>query len=174
MVLAQLWAGFQSLLLLPTSKLGLCGAHSWVGVFVYVLGPCGSLQRWEFLLLPSQPPPVFSIRDLRLYLPALEPWVAWSVSLPSCSSWFIRMQMWDCPLHQPPPCFESSLHQLPASTPPTDLDGCFFFNSLVVRLPYSSIFWQFWLFFVFRFVVLLIVRGGRVYLPMPPSWPEVL
>ena len=33
-----------------------------------------------------------------------------------------------------------------------------------------SIFWQFWLFFVFKFVVviLLVVQGGKVYLPMPP------
>ena len=37
---------------------------------------------------------------------------------------------------------------LPVSTPPTSLDECFFFNSLVVRLSYSSIFWQFWLLFV--------------------------
>ena len=36
-------------------------------------------------------------------------------------------------------------------------------------------FWQFWFFFVFKFVVvLLVVRGGKVYLPMPPSWSEVL
>ena len=37
-------ASFQSLPLLPTIKLGLSGAASWVGGFVYVLGPCGSLQ----------------------------------------------------------------------------------------------------------------------------------
>ena len=62
--------------------------------------------------------------------------------------------------------------QLPISTPPTGLNECFFFNSLVVRLPYSSIFWQFWLFFVFKFVVFLhlVVQEGEVYLPMPPSW----
>ena len=36
----------------------------------------------------------------------------------------------------------------------TGMDECFFFNSLVVGLPYTSIFWQFWLFFVFKFVVL--------------------
>ena len=36
---------------------------------------------------------------------------------------------------------------LSISTPPTSLDECFFFNSLVVGLPYSSIFCQFWLFF---------------------------
>ena len=58
---------------------------------------------------------------------------------------------------------------LPISAPPTSLDECFFFNSLVVRLPYSLIFWQFWLFFIFKFVVvlLLVVQGGKVYLPMP-------
>ena len=33
---------------------------------------------------------------------------------------------------------------------PTSLDECFFFISLVVGLPYSSIFCQFWLFFVFK------------------------
>ena len=53
---------------------------------------------------------------------------------------------------------------LPISAPPTSLDECFFFNSLVVALPYNSIFWQFWLFFVFKFVValFLVVRGGTV------------
>ena len=42
--LAQLSASFQSLPLLPTSKLGPSGADSLVGGFEYVLGPCGSLQ----------------------------------------------------------------------------------------------------------------------------------
>ena len=42
MPLAQLSAGFQSLALLPTSKLGPSGADSQVDWFVYVLGPCGS------------------------------------------------------------------------------------------------------------------------------------
>ena len=40
--------------------------------------------------------------------------------------------------------------QLPVSAPPTGLDKCFFFISLVIELPYSSIFCQFWLFFVFK------------------------
>ena len=73
------------------------------------------------------------------------------------------------------PCCASSPHQLPISTPPTSLYECFFFNSLVFGLPYSSIFWQFGSFFVFKFVVnlLLVVWGSKVYLPMPPSWPEV-
>ena len=62
--------------------------------------------------------------------------------------------------------------RLPISIPPTSLDECFFFNSLVVGLLYSSIFCQFW-FFVFKFVLLLFVRGGTVCLPVPSSWPEV-
>ena len=44
MPLAELSAGFQSLPLLPKSKVGSSGADSQVGGFVYILGPCGSLQ----------------------------------------------------------------------------------------------------------------------------------
>ena len=43
--------------------------------------------------------------------------------------------------------------RLPISTPPTGQGECFFFKSLVVRHPYSSIFCHFWLYFVFKFVV---------------------
>ena len=42
---------------------------------------------------------------------------------------------------------------LPASAPPTSLDECFFFIFLVVKLPYSSIFCQFWLLFVFKLLL---------------------
>ena len=63
---------------------------------------------------------------------------------------------------------------LPISAPPTGLSECFFFNFLVVGLPYSLIFWWFWLYFVFKFVVvLLVVQGCKVYLSMLPSWREV-
>ena len=44
MLLAPLSAGFQSLPQLSTIKLGLSGADTQVGGFVYILGPCGSLQ----------------------------------------------------------------------------------------------------------------------------------
>ena len=44
MSLAALLAGFQSLPLLPTSKLGPSGGDSCVGEFVYILGLCGYLQ----------------------------------------------------------------------------------------------------------------------------------
>ena len=43
--------------------------------------------------------------------------------------------------------------RLPVSTPPTGLDECVFFISLVVGLPCSSIFCQFWLFFVFKLLL---------------------
>ena len=50
--LALLSASFQSLSVtgssfqpLPTSRVGPSGADSQVGGFVYLLGPCGSLQR---------------------------------------------------------------------------------------------------------------------------------
>ena len=60
-----------------------------------------------------------------------------------------------------------------ASLPPTGLVGLVdcFFNSLMVGVPCSLIFWHFWWFIVFRLVVilLLVVRGER-FLPMPPSW----
>ena len=89
---------------------------------------------------------LFQSEALSLYFPTLESWVAWSVSLPSCSSWIICTQVWDRLTLQLPPCCESFPPWLAVSAPPTSLDECFFFNSLVVRFPYSSIFWQFWLF----------------------------
>ena len=45
MALVPLSTGFQSLPPLPTIKLGPSGAASRVGGFVYILGPCWSLQR---------------------------------------------------------------------------------------------------------------------------------
>ena len=45
MGLAPLSARFHSRPSLPTSKLGPSCADSQLGGFVYVLGPCGSLQR---------------------------------------------------------------------------------------------------------------------------------
>ena len=47
----------------------------------------------------------------------------------------------------------------------------FFFNSLVVRVPCSLIFWCFWLFIDFRLVgvLLLVVQGSEGFLPTPPS-----
>ena len=77
--------------------------------------------------------------------------------LPATTLWGLLAAAWPALFHspppgwvlQPPPCCEGSLPWLPVSAPPTSLDECFFFISLVVRLPYSSVFCQFWLFFVF-------------------------
>ena len=52
------------------------------------------------------------------------------------------------------------------------MDECFF-NSLVVGVPCSLIFWQFWLFIVLKWDVILHldVQGSEAFLRMPPSWP---
>ena len=69
----------------------------------------------------------------------------------------------------------SSLPWLPISALPTHLNEYFFFKSLAVQLPYSSIFWQFWLFLVLTLVVILFmaVWEGNEYLPMPPCCSEI-
>ena len=119
---------------------------------------------------------MFSISVLRLYFPCagalgcvvcfaspqfLPVYLCVNVGpqgLPATTLWGLPAAAWPAPFHnpppcwvrQPPPCCESSPPQLPVSTPPTGLDEIFFFISLVIRLPYSSIFCQFWLFFVFK------------------------
>ena len=62
--------------------------------------------------------------------------------------------------------------QLPISTPPTSLDECFFFISLVVQLPYSLIFCQFWLLFVFKLLLSfwLCEEAQCVYLRLHLGW----
>ena len=163
--------------------------HKWIVPFCYwFLGVCAcvhsrilwappmdSAVRLGVSPIATTPTDFYCQRFWGFTFPTLELWVAWSVSLPSCSSQCIRTQMCDCPVCQRPSCHESSLHRLPVSIPPTSLDECFFFNSLVVGLLYSSIFWQFWFLLFFKLVVilLLVVEGSEVYLPMPPSWPEL-
>ena len=73
--------------------------------------------------------------------------------LPATTLWGLLAAAWPALLHNPPPrwvlqplhCHKSSLLWLPVSAPPTGLDECLFFISLVVGLPYSLIFCQFWL-----------------------------
>ena len=43
----------------------------------------------------------------------LEPWVVWSLLLPSCFSQFIHMQMWDCPVCQQLLCLPWSTRMHP-------------------------------------------------------------
>ena len=74
--------------------------------------------------------------------------------------WGLLAAAWPAPFHNLPhgwvcqqlPCWEFS-HPAAVSAPPTSLDECFFFISLVVGLPYGSIFCQFWLFFVFKLLL---------------------
>ena len=107
------------------------------------------------------PPLVFSIRDFEaLFLGAGTLGCTVYVA-PQLFLQFICPWMWDCPVCNPPSRWvlqPSALLRvlstwLPLSAPPTGLDECFFFNSLVVRLPYSLIFCQFWLFFVFKLLL---------------------
>ena len=66
---------------------------------------------------------------------------------PATTLWGLPAAAWPALFHNPPPpwvrqlppCRECSPPWLPVSAPPTSLNECFFFNSLVVRLQYSLI-----------------------------------
>ena len=110
---------------------------------------------------------------------------------PSCETG--SFSHWDNPHHSPPSALSLSfLFSQPQGRGPSPCCGfspsaCLtslvglgglvdcFSNSLVVRVPCHSIFWHFWLFFDFRLVVilLLVVRGSKGLLPIPPSWLEL-
>ena len=127
------------------------------------ISPMNAPIRLGVSLTTATPIGLYNQRFLRLSFSALEPWVAWCVLLPSVPlGILIHTQMWD---HRPLPCLLGP----PVTTvpcvlstpvacllPPTSLYECFFFNYVVVGLPYSLIFWQFWVFFVFKFVVVLL------------------
>ena len=111
------------------------------------------------ILLPPQPPLTFIPEVMGICLPSAEPWAVRSglwlglltpkVSLPV----FIHHTwMWDHPFCSHfclsvPHHVSAPLHHVSVTLPlPTHLDKCGYFYSLVVRLPYSSIFWWFLLF----------------------------
>ena len=103
-----------------------------------ILGPLRG-HTWEphrFFHCPN-PTNFYSQKLWGLIFLTLELWARWSgVGLRSLT-----------PNFYPPhvsvgPACSMSLHHF-ISTPPTRLNECDFFNFLVVRLPYSSIFWQF-------------------------------
>ena len=92
-----------------------------------------------------------SLPFLPVYLCAnMGPQVLLAVALPAPFILQLASSYSYAPLCVWPRCCESSLPQLPVSTPPTSLDECLFFFFLVVGLPYSLIFCEFWLFFVFK------------------------
>ena len=144
MLLVQLSAGFWSLPALPTSKLGPSGADSRVGGFVYILAPCGSLQQtllwgWEFLLL-RQAPQIFLVRSFEALFPC-----AGALGGKVCLGPQLFLPVYPH-VNVGLPSLPVLSARLPISALPTGLDGHFFFNSLVVGLPYSLIFWRLWLF----------------------------
>ena len=73
---------------------------------------------------------------------------------------------------------ESPLDPLPISAPPTGLSECFFI-SLVVRLPYSLIFCQFWAFLFFNLSFFRLCDEAqcvylRLHLGQKPSFLNIL
>ena len=172
--LAQLLVGFHSLPPLPTSKLSPSGADSWVGVVCacsrtlwvsptnspLILGVSPAATTLQVFIV-SGFEAFFSLTGTLGCMVCLAPQLFLLVYPPT-----------NVGLLSPPAAALS--HVL--SAPSTGLNECFFLTSLVVGLPYNLIFWQFCLFFVFKFVVvcLLVVQGGTDYLPMPLSWPEVI
>ena len=79
--IGPLWCWF------PSGWACACSRPLWVS-------PMTSPVRLGVSPAAAPTPRVFSIRSLRLYFPALEPWFAQSASLPLRSSWFIYVQMW--------------------------------------------------------------------------------
>ena len=138
-----------------------------VGVFAYILSPCWSLKQSllklrQFLPLP-QPLLFFIARsygDLSFWHWSPGPcglaW-GWDHLLPRCPSSFLSTSCECGTAHYA--AIPASLHHtesqhfstcLCVPAPPTCLDERVFFKSLVVILPYSSIFWQFWVLFVLK------------------------
>ena len=97
--------------------------------------------------MQSQSSQVFSVRGFEALFPHTGTPVAQSVLLPNCSlSLLVYLNTNVGPPTLPaaasPGLPAATLPQVlsaqrPISTPPTSLDECFCFNSLVVRLPYS-------------------------------------
>ena len=152
---------------------------------MYLLGCCGPLQRallwdWEFIPL-LQPPQNFTGRGFDFLVchaeilgfavciaPQLSPLAYLCTSVGAPDQPAPILPSW-------PAALSGIFSLLSISTPPASQDECFFI-SLIVKVPCSLIFWQFWLFTVFKFVVilLLVVQGIEAFLPMPISWLELL
>ena len=141
MLLALLSAGFQSFPLLPTSRLSPSGADSlgrWFCIYSRTMWVSLSNSPVRMGVSPaaaSTPTGVFIQR-----FEALFP----GTGILGCE---VCHRSTSCCLAHPSPPATALLQvlsaQLPVSAPPTGLDECFFFNSLVVGLPYSWIFCQF-------------------------------
>ena len=130
--------------------------HSFL-IHLFTDGHLGYSQKFWGFLFPCWNPWLLGLSPSQVVLP----------SLSACKCGTTSHCLTTCPFH--PVCWSPPL----LSIPPISLDECFFFNSLVVRLPYSSIFCQFWLFFVFKFVVVLFwlcEEAECVYLHLHLGW----
>ena len=78
--IGPLWCWF------PSGWACACSRPLWVS-------PTTSSVRLGVFLLPPQPPGALSIRGLRLYFPALEPWVAGSASIPAICPVYLCMSV---------------------------------------------------------------------------------
>ena len=122
-----------------------CSRTLWVS-------PMNSPVRLGVSPTAASIPQVFSISGLRLYFPLLE---SWGFAVYFAPPLFLPVYLHANVGQQGPPATilpQVLSAQLCISTP-TGLDECVFFNSLVVGLPYSLIFCQFWLFFVFKLLL---------------------
>ena len=161
-----------------------------------------SCEAGSFSSCQPQPPRVFSIRGLRLYLPALEPWVGRSALLPTVCPVYLCVnvglpgatrrsacpvlrhsesgplslsaRMWGRRVCQWSDCLPRSSHTPPVSVPPrqhkSSLPWC---PSLPLLPVWMNVYFLFpWCrtSLPFDFLSVLVVRGGAVCLPMPPSW----
>ena len=143
--------------LIPSEWVCVCCRTLWVSPtnFPVKLGvppaastPSGVFsQRFEALFLLTGSLSCMVCLAPQLFLPSLSACEYGTVHSTSCCL--------ACP--GPPPATLPQVFtvQLPVSAPPPGLDESFFFNSLIVRLPYSSIFCLFWFVFVLKFVVFL-------------------
>ena len=116
---------------------------------------------------------LFSIRGLRLYFPALEPWVTWSALLPTVFR-FICAQMWGRRVCSWPDCLPHSSHSPPVSVPPQQHESspplCPSLPLLPVWMYVSFLSTWCWTSLPLDFLSVLVVRGGAVCLPTLPAW----
>ena len=151
MLLAQFLPSFRSLPLLPTSTLcpfSYWFPNGWACVHSRIprAPPTDSPVRPE-VSPTSATPTGFYARGFEALVSCTETLSCRVCLAPQLFLLAYPMQMWN---HQS--AWVSLLLQLPISALPTNVDECYFFNSLVVRLPYNLIFWQFWGFFVCLFL----------------------
>ena len=170
------WVHSRMLGVSPTNslvRLGVCpAAGTPIGFF--------SQRFWDFISLHWKPG-LFGFSCSPVIPPGLsacECGTSWSAS--SCLAWSTRHSLtWSIshhPLRSSTSCLAASPFHPSCPSPPLLL-AWMNVSSLTPWLPdFHTVwfFWQFWLYFVFQFVVvLLVVQGGKGYLPTPPSWPEV-